>query len=149
MPREIDMIATTLAYYAPTREFVVGERLVASEEPELPENLPIPGEEGKTSTFAEGYSSEKTTLAMSQKMDSMNREGFYNFFGSSTVKNNVDVFMAVAAIFQEEVEKIADVADLQVYIVYNPLTVPTLEKMQRRGGNALGLEPSAGPLSSK
>jgi hypothetical protein len=101
------------------------------------------------SAFLEGYSDKRTTLAMSQKMDSMNREGFYNYFGSSTVKNNVEVFMAVAAIFQEEVAKIADVAGLQVYIVYNPLTVPTIEKMQRHGGNALGLEPSDGPLSSK
>jgi hypothetical protein len=149
MPKEINMIATTLAYYAPTKEFLVGERMVASEVPDLPESLPIPGEEGEMSAFLNGYSDKRTTLAMSQKMDSMNREGFYNYFGSSTVTNNIEVFMAVAEIFQEEVAKIVDVAGLQVYIVYNPLTVPTIEKMKSRGGNALGLEPSDGPLSSK
>jgi hypothetical protein len=148
MPKEITMIATTLAYHAPTQQFVVGERMVASEVPDIPITLPIPGENGQTSEFLEGYSNKRTTLAMSQKMDSMNREGFYNYFGSSTVKNNVEVFMAVADIFQEEVVKISDVAGLQVYIVYNPLTVPTIEKMRRRGGNALGIEPD-GPLSSK
>jgi hypothetical protein len=33
--------------------------------------------------------------------------------------------------------------------VYNPLTVETLRKMQTRGGNALGIDPKDGPLTSK
>ena len=89
------------------------------------------------------------TLAMSEKMDRMNAAGFFNYFGSVTVKNNVKVFMAIADTFREEASSIKDALGLQIYIVYNPLTVSTIQKMSRRGGNALGIRPSDGPLTSK
>jgi len=154
---EVDMWATTLAWYAPRQEFVVGERIVASSYPldYLPESLTVPGSVGKgegnatLKGYEEGSADQKTTLEMARKMDSMNREGFYNYFGSVTVKSDVRVFMAIAEVFKEEVAKITDVRDLQVYIVFNPLTVETIRMMGRRGGNALGIEVEDGPLTSK
>ena len=91
----------------------------------------------------------ETTLAMAHKMDRMNAAGFFNYFGSITVKNNVKAFMNIADIFREEVLRIQDTSGLQVYVVYNLLSVSTIEKMARRGGNALGIKTSDGPLTSK
>ena len=88
-------------------------------------------------------------LVMSQNMDRTNAAGFFNYFESVTVKNNAKLFMTIAAIFQDEVQSIKGVAGLQVYIVYNPLTVSTSEKMERHGGNALGIRPKDGLLNSK
>lgn len=84
---------------------------------------------------------------MAQKMDGMNAEGFFNFFGRVTVRSGANVSMALATIFQEEVEVIKREPNIQVYIVYNPLTRNALSKMKKRGGDALGLAEEHGPLT--
>lgn len=153
MPPEIEMVATTLGWHVHTNQFVITERLIASEKPALPRTLPVPSstqlKEIVESHVLDERIYQDTTLAMSEKMDRMNAAGFFNYFGSVTVKNNVKVFMAIADIFRDEVSSIKDTFGLQIYIVYNPLTVSTIEKMSRRGGNALGIRPGDGPLTSK
>jgi hypothetical protein len=151
MPSEVWQLATTLGWHVPTQQFVISERMVASELPGLPGSLLYPGGElsGKLSMPRETYLYQRSTLHMSQKMDYMNLPGFYNYFGSVTVKNHAKIHLALADIFCEEVFLIQRAAGLQVYIVYNPLTVETLQKMQTRGGNALGIKTEDGPLTSK
>lgn len=153
MPPEFEMVATTLGWHVQTNQFVITERLIASEKPALPRTLPVPSsmrlKEALDSHVLDERVYVDTTLAMSEKMDRMNAAGFFNYFGSVTVKNNVKVFMAIAETFRDEVSSIKDALGLQIYIVYNPLTVSTIQKMSRRGGNALGIRSGDGPLTSK
>jgi hypothetical protein len=150
MPSEVWQLATTLGWHVPTQQFVISERLVASELPDLPGSLFYPGAElsGKISMPRETYTYQRSTLRMSQKMDDMNLPGFYNYFGSVTV-NHAEVHLALADVFCDEVFSVHKAAGLQLYIVYNPLTVETLQKMQARGDNALGIKIEEGPLTSK
>ena len=153
MPPQIEMVATTLGWHVQTNQFVITERLIGSEKPALPRTLPVPSSTQLKRIVEPHVLDERvykdTTLAMSEKMDRMNAAGFFNYFGSVTVKNSVRVFMAIADTFREEVSSIKDALGLQIYIVYNPLTVSTIQKMSRRGGNALGIRPGDGPLTSK
>ena len=149
MPENIQMVATTLGWSNHLRQFVISERLVATDAPLLPRFLPIRNSAAPhVSSVLEEYVYVKTTLEMAQKMDRMNEYGFYNYFGSITIQSQTRINMEVANIFFDEVEHIKDATGLQVYIVYNPVSVPAMEQMRRRGGNALGLEPSSGPLTS-
>jgi hypothetical protein len=149
MPRNVWQIATTLQWHVLTQRFVISERMVASELPELPESLTRVDEDGKReeSPVLQTNTYQRSILAMAQKMDGMNAEGFFNFFGSVTVRSNANVSMALAEIFQDEVDAIKEEPDLQVYIVYNPLTRNALRQMKQRGGNALGLTEEDGPLT--
>ena len=151
MPSEVWQLATTFGWHVPTQQFVISERIVGSGHPKLSSSLHYPAGElsSKQSNVRETYIYQRSTLQMSQKMDFMNAPGFYNYFGSVTVKNHATVHLALADAFCEEVFSIQKTAGLQIYIVYNPLTVETLRKMQTRGGNALGIDPEDGPLTSK
>lgn len=101
----------------------------------------------KRSSVLQTNTYRRSILAISQKMDGMNPGGFYNFFGSVTVKSNSKISLALAEIFQDEVQSVKDEPDIQVYIVYNPLTRNALHQMKKRGGNALGLVEEDGPLT--
>lgn len=79
----------------------------------------------------------------------MNPEGFFNYFGSLSLQSNALLNQLIANIFFDEVEHIKDATGLHIYIVYNPITLSTMQQMKRRGGNALGLSASTGPLTSK
>jgi hypothetical protein len=149
MPARVWQIATTLQWHVATQQFAISERMVATEPPDLPESLTYMTPSGKIheSPVLQTAAYRRSILAMSQKMDGMNPKGFYNFFGSVTVRSNATVSMAMAHIFMEEVEWIKKEEDLQVYIVYNPVTRNALRKMKRRGGNALGLTEGDGPLT--
>lgn len=151
MPKEVWQLATTFGWHVPTQQFVISERIVASKLPKLPQSLHYPAGElsSKVSRSRETYTYQRSTLSMAQKMDVMNGPGFYNYFGSVTVQSHAKMHLALADIFCEEVFLIQKAAGVQVYIVYNPLTVETLQKMQTRGGNALGIDPKEGPLTSQ
>jgi hypothetical protein len=151
MPSAIQMLATTLSWSPLLEEFAISERLVATAMPTLPKSMGMRNTKSlqPSSPVLEEYVYTKTTLEMAQKMDRMNGEGFYNYFGSLTVRNQLDIHTKIAYIFFDEVETIKSATGLQIYIVYNPVTVPAMEQMQKRGGNALGLGPSDGPLTSK
>ena len=84
---------------------------------------------------------------MAQKMSAMNEPGLFNLFGSVTVRSNAEAPMAVAKVFQDEVEWVNNVEGLQINIMFNPLTRNALRHMQKHGGNALGLSIDDGPLT--
>jgi FAD/FMN-containing dehydrogenase len=148
-PKEVSQIAVTLQWHVALQEFVLSERMVASSLPELPETT-LEGTKSHNSTpVLETYYYQESVLQMSQKMDKMNPYGYYNFFGTATVKSSSAVFTAIAHIFEEEAATVASVPGLQLYIVYNPLTLEAIAKMQNRGGNALGISIEDGPLTSK
>ena len=145
IPPEIEMVATTLGWHVQMNQLTITERLVVSEMPKLPRILPVPSSMQLKEVVVSNVLDERiyvdTTLAMSQKMDRMNAAGSFNYFGSVTVKSNVRVFMAIADVFRDEIYSIKDARSLQVNIVYNPLTVSTIEKMSRRGGKCPGYSP--------
>lgn len=85
---------------------------------------------------------------MAQVMDRMNEEGNFNYFGSITVRSDPLLCQRIAAIFQRESRSIVEVVGVKAYIVYNPLTAGTMQRMKRRGGNALGLDGEEQPLLS-
>ena len=151
MPPGIWQLATTLGWNPYWKDFVISERIVASELPDLPGSLKFPGDlfSNRVSGPLSTYVYQRSTLEMTQKMDYMNPPGFYNYFGSVTVKNNAKAHLALADEFFNEITKISHVSDLQAFIVYNPLTKEALEHMRKRGGNALGINVQDGPLTSR
>ncbi|RDI80375.1 hypothetical protein Vi05172_g9652 [Venturia inaequalis] len=149
MPLGVWHIATTLEWHVPSQRYVVFERMVASELPHLPEKISAVGEDGQSreAPVVQTNSYRRMILEMAQKMQGANPKGLFNFFGSVTVKSKAKVFMAIASIFQEEVDEIKAESDLGINIVYNPLTRNALRQMKQNGGNALGLEEEDGPLT--
>ena len=151
MPSEVQMIATNLGWSTWKAEFVLTDRIVASKT-DLPEisraHLANHSTDQETRPVEE-HLYRRTTLKMAEVMDFGNEYGFFNFFGSITVRSNPEIHMRVADIFQQEASKTLDIAGIKIYIVYNPLTTSMIEKMQLRGGNALGLKEEDGPLTSK
>lgn len=151
MPTDIQMIATNLGWSAWRKEFVLSDRIVAVTDNihEL-SNMAAKGG-GVTQddlSPAEEHVYRRTTLEMAQVMDVVNEDGFYNFFGSVTVKSDEEINLKIAEIFQEA-SKILDIPGIKVYIVYNPVTSSTIRQMKRRGGNALGIRETDGPLTSE
>ncbi|ETS78822.1 hypothetical protein PFICI_08675 [Pestalotiopsis fici W106-1] len=150
MPTDLQMIATNLAWSPWRKEFVLSDRIVSLSENVMETmqmdtnaydpclDTPLPAEE---------HLYRRTTFEMAQVMDIVNEDGFFNFFGSMTVKSGVEINLIVADIFQEEASKITNIPGIQVYIVYNPLTTPTIKKMTRRGGNTLRIQETDGPLT--
>lgn len=149
MPVDVWHVATTLQWHVPTQEYVVSERMVASKLPHLQEKFSAVTEDGQVleSSVLQTNSYEKTIFEMAQKMQGMNENGLFNFFGSVTVESDARLLLAFANIFQEEVEVIKTESDLGINIVYNPITLNTLRHMKQKGGNALGLKEEDGPLT--
>lgn len=150
MPLDVQMVATTLGWSPMLDEFVISERLVATKLPNLPKYMSIRNSRSKLGVApVEEYAYAKTSLEMSQKMDRMNRQGYYNYFGSMTFQSGTGINVKIATIFFDQVQLIKDAPGLQIYIVYNPVTEPAMMQMKKRQGNALGLNPDDGPLTSK
>ena len=143
MPDGVSMIATTIAWHSISKRFVISERYV--------------GDAITRATSTASYAPEpetrfgycKTTLAMAEKMDRMNPDGYYNLFGSITVRNDAETYADIADVFREEVHPATKVDNIEFYTVFNPLTVRAISRMKKRGGNALGIEPKDGPLMGK
>ncbi|KAK5124733.1 hypothetical protein LTR85_001446 [Meristemomyces frigidus] len=140
MPEGVTMIATTIAWHPSSARFVISERYVADA------GVRETSSTGSTPKPEQRFGYYKSTLDMAEKMDRMNPIGFYNLFGSITVRNDAAAFVDVADIFQEIMYSATAAEDIQMYTVFNPLTVPAIKAMQKRGGNVLGLKPQDGPL---
>lgn len=151
MPDNVWQIATTYQWHVETGSYVISERMVASALPKLLDSAPRKLSNGSTidSPVLQTAYYQRSILEMAQKMDGMNEAGYYNYFGSVTVHSKAEVSLALAQIFREEAQAIKGAEGLHVFIVYNPLTLETLMHMQKRGGNALGLAPEDGPLTSE
>ncbi|KAJ4992468.1 FAD binding domain-containing protein [Stagonosporopsis vannaccii] len=72
--------------------------------------------------------------------------GLRQAFWTWTVKLDKDLATATKDIFFEEVLAVADAANLTAAVSLQVITEPILEKMTARGGNALGLSATDGPL---
>ena len=144
------MVATTLGLDVARDELAVTERLIASEMPHLPQTLSLPTTVDRKSACKTQVLGQRvyvdTTLSMAQKMDRMNPAGYFNLFGSITVKNDVETLISLAELFMKQIEMVKGAAGLHIYIVYNPVTESTIHKMQTRGGNSFGIRPEDGPL---
>jgi hypothetical protein len=140
MPDGVSMIATTIAWHPPSRQFVISERYIADSEKRYTSTIYRESKPEQKSGFW------KSTLAMAEKMDRMNPDGYFNLFGSMTVHNNAKVFFRIADIFRDTMSDATTADNIELNIVFNPLTSPAIAKMQQRGGNALGIFPDDGPL---
>ncbi len=150
MPSSVDMVATTLGWANHLDEFVITERLVGSRLPELPRTLPMRNALRRPFKAAlDEHIYRLPTLEMARKMGKMNAEGFFNYFGSISFHSDATLSLLIANIFVDEVESIKNATGVQVYIVYNPVTLSAMGHMKKRGGNALGLDADGGPLTSK
>lgn len=140
MPDGISMIAITIAWHQYSSQFVISERYIADSEKTYTSTV---YRESKPE-HQSGY--WKSTLAMAEKMDRMNPDGYFNLFGSMTVHNDAKVFVKIADVFRETMSDATTADDIEFNTVFNPLTGPAIAKMQKRGGNALGIFPDDGPL---
>lgn len=73
-------------------------------------------------------------------------DGLRQAFWTWSAKLDQDLTTTIKDIFFEEVVAIADTANLTAALSFQVITEPILQKMGVRGGNALGLSPSSGPL---
>lgn len=87
-----------------------------------------------------------TLAELTEKLAAANPYGQRQSYWAQTVKLDKDLVNFILDIFYEEGDKIADVANLLNPLSLQVITVPQMQKMQQNGGNALGLNPSQGPL---
>jgi hypothetical protein len=87
------------------------------------------------------------TLAyFTQQLNNSNPKGYRETFWTASSKLDRDM---VQFVFDVSFDEFAKIRDVQGIIPANTLqitTVPQLEQMQKKGGNALGLKPSDGPI---
>jgi hypothetical protein len=143
MPEGVSMIAVTIAWHPPSRQFVVSERYISDAETHHTSTVK------KVSTPEQQSGSWKTTLEMAEKMGRMNPDGYFNLFGSITIHNKVDIFVKIADIFREIMIEATTTDGIEVNTVFNPLTLSAIAKMQQRGGNAFGISLDDSPLIGK
>jgi hypothetical protein len=86
--------------------------------------------------------SELTTLVDGNGKYDGKRQAFWTW----TTKLDLELATLSKDIFFEEIENIADVANLTNALSLQVITEPILEKMKLNGGNALGLDVKDGPL---
>jgi hypothetical protein len=87
------------------------------------------------------------TLAyFTQQLNNSNPKGYRETYWTASSKLDRDM---VQFVFDVSFEEFAKVRDIQGIIPANTLqiiSVPALEQMQKKGGNALGLKPADGPV---
>ncbi|KAJ4335437.1 hypothetical protein N0V87_006095 [Didymella glomerata] len=88
----------------------------------------------------------KTLATITEQLAESNPYGQRQSYWAQTVKLDKDLINFILGVFFEENDKIADVANLLNPLSLQVITVPQMQKMQQNGGNALGLDPSSGPL---
>jgi hypothetical protein len=88
----------------------------------------------------------KSLAEITEQLAESNPYGQRQSYWAQTVKLDKDLINFILNVFYEEGDKIADVANLLNPLSLQVITVPQMQKMQQNGGNALGLDPSLGPL---
>jgi hypothetical protein len=90
---------------------------------------------------------ELNTLAyFTQQLNISNPKGFRETYWTCSSKLDKEMVKFVFDVSFEEFAKIIDVQGIVPANTFQIITVPQLEQMQKRGGNALGLKPSEGPV---
>jgi hypothetical protein len=106
---------------------------------------PIFGEYRNVPAFSE--TTELNTLAyFTQQLNNSNPKGYREPLWTSSSKLDRELVEFMFDATYEEFAKIRDVAGILPANTFQIITVPQLEQMQRKDGNALGLSPSDGPI---
>lgn len=87
------------------------------------------------------------TLAyFTQQLNNSNPKGYRETFWTASSKLDREMVEFVFNVSFEEFAKIRDVAGIVPANTLQTISVPQLEQMQKKGGNALGLSPQDGPV---
>ncbi|CAA9961890.1 GlcD FAD-FMN-containing dehydrogenase [Pyrenophora teres f. maculata] len=87
------------------------------------------------------------TLAyFTQELQERNPTGYRDTFWTASCRLDRDMVKFIRDVAFEEFDKLRDVANILPASIFQVITVPQLEHMQKNGGNALGLSPSDGPI---
>ncbi|KAH3957243.1 hypothetical protein HBI70_237070 [Parastagonospora nodorum] len=87
------------------------------------------------------------TLAnITQVLNSQNPNGYRESYWTASAKLDRGIVQFVYDVSKEEFAKITDVQGIVPATTLQIITVPQMEQMQKKGGNALGLDSSDGPI---
>lgn len=73
-------------------------------------------------------------------------DGIQETYWDRTFKLDKDLFKSFIDTFFEMLPAIQDAAGILPVLSFQAITVPAMEKMKQNGGNALGLDPTKGPI---
>ncbi|KAL6711778.1 hypothetical protein ACN47E_002821 [Coniothyrium glycines] len=88
----------------------------------------------------------RTLANITQLLNASNPKGYRETYWTASSKLDRAMVEFVLDVSFEEYENIQDVPGVGPATVFQAITVPQLEQMQKKGGNALGLTPADGPL---
>ncbi|KAF2127003.1 FAD-binding domain-containing protein [Dothidotthia symphoricarpi CBS 119687] len=88
----------------------------------------------------------KTLANLTEQLNNNNPKGYRETYWTASSKLDKQMVEFVVNTTFEEFAKIADVTGLVPSNTLQIITVPQLEQMARKGGNALGLSPPDGPI---
>ena len=80
------------------------------------------------------------------ELNASNPSGFRETYTTATFKSSPKLQIKVTELFVHEIETIKDAAGLLPALVMQPITEPMISHFSKRGGNALGIAESDGPL---
>ncbi|RMZ73358.1 FAD binding domain-containing [Pyrenophora seminiperda CCB06] len=87
------------------------------------------------------------TLAyFTEKLMEVNPTDFRESYWTASCKLDKGMVQYIMDVWFEEFDKLLNVSDILPSCVFQIITVPQMEQMAKNGGNALGLDPSDGPL---
>ncbi|KAL2853809.1 hypothetical protein BJY01DRAFT_258701 [Aspergillus pseudoustus] len=90
--------------------------------------------------------STRTLAGYCSEIGAQDRNGQRQVFWNRTFKLNDEFVHWVVQHFFSVVSRVANVPGALPMLVFQAITEPTLETMTKAGGNALGLDPSSGPI---
>jgi len=73
--------------------------------------------------------------------------GFRQSFWTLTFKNDAKLLSDIFQIWQTDIQPILNITSFLPALVFQPLTVPVIQKFAKNGGNALGITDEDGPLT--
>lgn len=86
---------------------------------------------------------------LARELNASNPAGFRETYTTATFKNSAELQVKILDIFHEEVEGIKDAKGILPALVMQPITKDMISHFPKRGGNALGIVESDGPLICK
>jgi hypothetical protein len=86
-----------------------------------------------------------TTLT--QEFNASNPGGNRQTYWALMVKNSPTLITDIVAIFQEEVNAVANVTGILPSLAFQPISTDMTSHFSKNGGNALGISPADGPLN--
>ena len=66
-----------------------------------------------------------------------------------TFKNDAKLLSDILDIWYQDIQPIINITSFLPALVFQPITLPVIDKFSKNGGNALGITEADGPLTSK